>query len=70
MRSLPVRFVVRFTALPGRGDWEAALHADGPHGSGEPRAWATGATPEAALAALMPSVGQPREAAPTRAVPA
>ena len=55
MHGLPVRFVVRFTALPGRGAWEAVLRLEDP---GEPLAGATGGTPQEALAALLPQVSE------------
>ena len=58
MQSLPVRFVVRFTALPGRGEWEAMLRPAGPDAPDLGLATATGASPEAALKALLPMVGR------------
>ena len=53
MHGLPVRFMVRFTALPAAGAWEAALLAQAHGAGGEPLACAAGATPTDALAALL-----------------
>ena len=58
MHGLPVRFVIRFTALPRRGEWEAMLRPDGPEAADVGLATATGASPEAALKALLPAVGR------------
>ena len=58
MHGLPIRFVVRFTALPSAGAWEAALLAQA-HTSGEPLACAAGATPADALAVLLTRPARP-----------
>lgn len=55
MQGFPVRFVVRFTALPVSGAWEATLCRDGSEGA---NATATGSSPEDALRALVPQVLQ------------
>ena len=58
MHGLPVRFTVRFTALPVRGEWQAVLRPEGSDAPDLALATATGATPQTALAALLPRVGQ------------
>jgi hypothetical protein len=55
LQGFPVRFVVRFTALPGHGEWEAVLLHEEP---GTSVATATGASPEVALTSLMPLIGR------------
>jgi hypothetical protein len=53
VHGLPTRFVVRFTALPASGAWEAALIAQTHEAAAQPVACGTGATPADAIAALL-----------------
>jgi hypothetical protein len=53
VHGLPIRFVVRFTALPAVGAWEATLLAQPPTPDTQPLASAAGASPADALGKLL-----------------